>query len=145
MIIWKDLVTYLGCSYSLVMKWQGKFDHTAKWWSDRIKKEVKPLIWYPVVYLPKYIFLNQSNLWCSKHRQSLSCAILRKHFFQYRWTQSRVNSCFFCLSQYAWIIQHMKRERFLFYFTSAINLTLACSAIHLHHRIMFCVPEFLFL
>jgi len=44
------------------MKWQGKFDHTAKWRSDRIKKEVKPLIWYPVVYLPEYILLNQSTV-----------------------------------------------------------------------------------
>ena len=52
---------------------------------------------------------------------------------------------FSCLSWYAQITQHMKRECFLFHFTSVMNLTVTCSAIHLHHCITVCIPEFLFL
>lgn len=56
-------------------KWRGKFDPTAKWQSDRIEKEVKPLIWYPVVYLALNVFSLISQIYNAVNPDNPSIAL----------------------------------------------------------------------
>ena len=60
-------------------RWQGKFDPNAEWQSETIKKEVKPLIWYPVVYLALNIFSLISQIYdaVNPDNPSLPLAYLR--------------------------------------------------------------------
>jgi len=93
----------------------------------------------------KKVSVSHTTFTDSKIRCKLKLYIPHEDTFSLQVGMESCEQLFLCLSRYAQIAQHMKKERFLFYFTSAMNLTVTCRAVHLHHCITVCIPEFLFL
>ena len=56
-------------------KWAGRFDPAAKWRNETIMKEIKPLIWYPVVYLALNTFSLISQIYSAANQGNPSIAL----------------------------------------------------------------------